>query len=129
VLTRGALALKPHQSNSSCMLGQSLIQIVSPCSNAHWPNRTTRPHVGRYVQFAVFGERNHFTFAMEGCIVSDWLTLTSAARNIGLVTTSTSMTCERHFALPGFLRTAPSSAMWTANRLAGSLTLGFSVTR
>ena len=32
-------------------------------------------------------------------------------------------------AFPGFVRTAPSSAAWTANRLAGSLALAFSLTK
>jgi hypothetical protein len=34
-----------------------------------------------------------------------------------------------YLAFPGFVRTAPSSATWTANRLAGSLALAFSLTK
>lgn len=34
-----------------------------------------------------------------------------------------------YLALPHFVRTAPSSAMWIANRLAGSLALAFSLTK
>jgi hypothetical protein len=34
-----------------------------------------------------------------------------------------------YLAFPGFVRTAPSAATWTANRLAGSLALAFSLTK
>jgi hypothetical protein len=34
-----------------------------------------------------------------------------------------------YLALPGFVRTAPSSAMMIANRLAGSVALAFSLTK
>jgi len=46
-----------------------------------------------------------------------------------LGTTSPPMQRHDYLALPGLVRTAPSSAMWIATRLAGSLALAFSLTK
>ena len=75
--------------------------------------------------------RRFFFEAARGCFVSrtPLFQAVALALCVGLHDIVDADERNDYLAFPGFVRTAPSSATWTANRLAGSLALAFSLTK